>query len=183
LCMSSDLDWYLSAGFTMGAFNSPMGALGAFRGLVVPLGIGTALLGLVVAKHRDRAWLRAWTTGLAGRRAVVRALFLQSLLAIIDRNRLGGQLIQGTTSVALMLARLKSFKLMMALGKTGPLSLGKRGGTRRASREHVLPGSFVFSLSRTVLSDWHHQLKVDTCTEHKYPLTNRVGTSVPRTRS
>src|SRR4051794_17955614 len=87
LCMSSALDWYLSAGLTRGAFSWPMWSRGACRRLVVSFGVGTAFLRLVVARLRDRtASFWAWIEGRAGRKAAVRALFLHILVAIVGSN-------------------------------------------------------------------------------------------------
>jgi hypothetical protein len=83
LCMFSALDWYLSAGLTRGTSRTWGWSRGALRGFGASLGTAT-LLRVVVAKHRDRASLRAWTEGLAGRKAAVRALFLQSLVAMVS---------------------------------------------------------------------------------------------------
>ena len=87
LCMSSAFDWYLSAGLTSGAFSCPMGSLGRVRGLTVSFGVGTAMLRLVVAMHRERATLRPVTEGLAGLIAAARALLPVSLVAIVSRER------------------------------------------------------------------------------------------------
>ncbi len=88
LCMSSALDWYLSAGFTNGAWSVPTWSRGAVRGFVVSLGMAT-LWRAVFAKQRTAISFRAWIDGLAGRRAEARALFLQSLLAMVGDVGLG----------------------------------------------------------------------------------------------
>lgn len=93
LCMPSALDWYLSAGLTSGELSCPMWSRGADRGFVVFLGVGTALLRAVVAMHRE-----AWIEGLAGLKAAARALFRQILVAIVYRDGLDDQLIEGYTS-------------------------------------------------------------------------------------
>jgi hypothetical protein len=81
LCIFSALDWYLSAGLTRGTSRTRGWSRGALRGFGASLGTAT-LLRLVVAKQR-RASLRAGTEVLTGRKAAVRVLFLQSLVAML----------------------------------------------------------------------------------------------------
>jgi hypothetical protein len=88
LCMLSALDWYLSAGLTRGAWRVPTWPRGAPRGLWTSLGTAT-LVRAVVAKQRTAASVRAATAGFEGRRAEARALFLQSLLAMVAVGRRG----------------------------------------------------------------------------------------------
>lgn len=88
LWRSSALDWYLSAGLTRGALSVPICSRGAVRGLRAFLGSAT-FWREVVAKHRTATPFRAAIDGFAGRRAVAKALLLQSLLAMFGNGRQG----------------------------------------------------------------------------------------------
>ena len=81
LCMFSDLDWYLSAGFTKGALNVPVWSRGAVRIFWASLGRAT-FWQLVVDKHREKASFRVEIGCLEALRAEAKALLLQILLVI-----------------------------------------------------------------------------------------------------
>lgn len=129
LCRSSALDWYLSAGLTRGALRVPIWSRGAARGFWPSLGTAT-LLRAVVAKHRTTASLRATSDGFAGRRAEARALFLQSLLAMVEIEGAMSQLIENQPVASIETALGDSVS-----GLTSSLELGPTANARETTRD------------------------------------------------